>query len=168
MLELTDQEAIKKIKGGEIDNFSYIVKKYTKPIYSFVYSKLFNKDEVEDLVQKTFLQLYIAIDRFDEKKPVLPYLYQIAKNELKMYYRSFKKTQPLNEEILYQDKGVERQEDDDINQLVEKLPNEQKMALKYLYEGYSYQEIANKLKKPVNTIKTIVRRARLKLIKYKT
>jgi len=33
--------------------------------------------------------------------------------------------------------------------------------LLWFAEGYSYQEIAKRLKKPLNTVRTLIRRARL-------
>jgi len=45
MAELSDKDIIRKIKNGQIDSYSYIVKKYTTLIYRFIKRKLFNKEE---------------------------------------------------------------------------------------------------------------------------
>lgn len=165
MLELSDQEIIKKIKNGEIDFFIYIVRKYSASINRLIESRLFNKDDVDDLVQNTFLSLYKAIDKFDEKKPINPYLFQIAKNELKMYYRSHKKTVKLDEQLTTENNDLLF--NDDFDSLLKYLSEDKKKVLKLLSEGYSYQEIAKKMGKPLNTIKTIVRRARLEINKIR-
>src|SRR3989339_1940446 len=100
MAGISDKDIIKKIKNGEIDHYSYIVKKYTTLIYKFIERKLFKKDEADDLVQNVFISFYKAIEKFDEKRPIKPYLFQIVQNELKMYYRSYKKSFPLDERII--------------------------------------------------------------------
>ena len=99
MAELSDKETIRKIKNGEIDQYFYIVKKYTSIIFQFVKKKLFKKEDADDIVQNVFISFYKALDRFDEEKPAKPYLFQIVQNELKMYFRSYKKNLPLDEQI---------------------------------------------------------------------
>ncbi len=160
MLKISDREAIIKVKEGEIDYFSHIVKKYFPPIHRYLSLKIFDKDEIDDIIQNAFLSFYKAINRFDENKSVSSYLFQIVKNEMKMYFRSRKKTFKLDEKIAAPDKEHDYTKDD-LEKLLNVLPTNQKKALKLLAEGYSYQEIAGKLRKPLNTIKTLIRRARL-------
>lgn len=166
MQALSDKEVLLRIKQGEIDYFTYFVKKYTKQIHSFVSKKISKKEDVDDIVQISFLQLYKAISRLDQEKPVLPYLYQVVRNGMKMFWRSQKIMLPLDEKIV-----AEEKEEDMENEVIEKqldsLPKEQKKAVKLVSEGYSYKEIAKFLSRPINTVRTIIRRARLKLIKSK-
>lgn len=163
-MTLSDKEIIKKIKEGEINYFSYIIKKYTGNIVRYIKAKLFNKLDVDDLVQNTFISFYKAINRFDERKPISPYLYKIAMNELKMYYRSHKTTVSLSEdsELFAHEENFYS---DDFTRNLEVLTNEQKKVLELLQTGYSYKEIAGRVKKPINTIRTIIRRTRLLLKK---
>ncbi len=160
-----DREIIIKIKKGNIDNFSFLVKKYTPKIYGYVYGKLFNKDEVDDLVQNAFFKFYKAIGRFDEQRPVLPYLYEIAKNEMKMYFRSRKKTVNFKYTISVCLDYEEKFFSSDINDGLKILNQDQRQALKLLSDGYSYEEIAKEINKPLNTVRTIIRRGRLKMKK---
>lgn len=163
----SDREALRHIKDGEIDWYGVIVKKYTAGIFRYVSSRLFDKSEADDIVQKTFIQFYKALGRFDEKKDVLPYLLEIAKNELKMYYRSRRDLLSLDDRIV----GETPEGDNaaaDLQELLREVAPEQKKALTMLYEGYSYREIAEALKRPVNTVKTLIRRARLLLTANKT
>ncbi|MEK7633943.1 MAG: RNA polymerase sigma factor [Patescibacteria group bacterium] len=160
MAELSDKDIVKKIKNGEINYYSYIVKKYTASIYRYIERKLFKKNEVDDLVQNVFISFYKAIEKFNEERWIKPYLFQIVQNELKMYFRSYKKSLPLDERII----GEENQEESNIEDF--KLLNSQEKGIfKHIIEGYSYEEIAKIFKKPINTIKSIVRRARLKVKK---
>lgn len=159
-MELSDQEAIRQIKNGQIDSFSIIIKRYTFKIHSYIKSKLFNKIEADDLVQNVFISFYKAIYRFDEQKPVSPYLYQIAKNELKMYYRSHKESVSLDEAVNTSDthKGFEKE---DYTDILQNLNMEQKNIFQLLQEGYSYKEIGEKVRRPTNTVRTIIHRTRL-------
>jgi len=64
---MSDNQVILKIKNGEIDYFEILVKKYSKVIYSYLFSRLKKKEDCEDLVQEIFLSFYKSINRFDEK-----------------------------------------------------------------------------------------------------
>jgi len=161
-MKVSDRDAVKRIKNGEIDYFSIIVDEYTPQIYRYVKSRLFQKLDVDDLVQNTFVSFYKAIQRFDESKPVLPYLFQIAKNELKMYFRSHKDAVSLDESL----ESKSEMDDfytEDYSSVLEKLSGEQQNILQLLQEGYSYEEIAKKCKRPINTVRTIIRRTRLQV-----
>lgn len=164
---MNDKEIIIKIKKGEIDYFEVIVKKYTSKIYQLIKLKVSIKEDAEDLVQNTFIKFYKAIGRFNENLPVLPYLYQIAKNELKMYYRSKKNFLPLKEDFKNNDEKDFFDKFDNKEDYLKNLKNQEKEMMLMLIDGFSYQEIAKKFKKPVNTVKSIIRRERKKLIIYK-
>ncbi len=165
MLSIEDKELIQKIKQGHLEYFSTIVHTYTKPIYAYIARRISEKDDVEDIVQTTFLDFYAHIDYFDEALPILPYLYGIAKNQVKMYFRAEKQTVSLDERIAATTEDVGDFTDESMQDMLRDLPSEQKNILELLYEGYTYEEIAEKTDKPLNTIRTIIRRTRLKLKK---
>jgi len=121
---------------------------------------------VEDLVQNTFLSFYKAIFRFDTNRPVLPYLYQIARNELKMYYRSHKQTVSLAETLSSKREETLVDQQSATASVLVVLSDEQQKALQLIGEGYSYKEIAQRLGKPLNTVRTIIRRARLLIAQH--
>lgn len=161
MATLSDKEVVIKIKEGELDHFSFVVKKYSPRILNFVSSRLFKREDADDLVQNIFINFYKAIPRFIEDKPILPYLYEIARNELKMYYRSHKITVPLKEEIAAD--GPEEIVFD--NSSLNILDERERNYLLEIADGYTYQEVAKKYRMSVNTLKSKIRRARLKMKK---
>lgn len=159
-----DQEIVARIKEGQINYYSYLVEKYMPNIIRLVRAKLFNKLDVDDVVQNTFVSFYKSIRYFDVNKPISPYLYKIALNELKMYYRSHKKTLLLDEDsemYSYENMYIE----EDYSSLIKSLTQEQQIILELLQQGYSYEEIANRVNKPINTLRTIIRRTRIQLKK---
>lgn len=164
-LLMTDKEIIIKIREGEINQFSHLVKAYSGRILGYIKSKLYDQHEAEDLVQNTFLSFYKAIGRFEIDKPVLPYLYAIAKNELKMYWRSHKIKIPLDENVFSQDDSSDQLQSTEILKLIKQLPKNQQHVLQLVSIGHSYQEIASQIKKPINTVRTLIRRGRINLKK---
>jgi len=158
-MDMADKAVIREVRLGNINKFEILVDRYSKKIQSFIGSRLFDKIEVDDIVQDSFIQFYKAIPSFDINKPVYPYLLQIARNELYMYFRKKHITIPLNDDIA-QLQGGEKHEDD-IVKIVEGLKPDNKKAILWFAEGYSYREIAKRLDKPINTVRTLIRRARL-------
>ncbi len=162
---ISDEEALRRIKSGEIDYFAHVVNRHIARIRSFVRARLYDKDEADDLVQNVFVSFYKAVERIDGRRPVLPYLFEIARNELKMFFRSHKASVPLDERMIAGEDTVPAL---DADELLKGLPEEQRRALGMVYEGYSYEEIADRLGKKINTVRTIIRRARLFIISKHT
>ncbi len=163
MREYSDKELILKVKNGEIDYFAYIVRRYSGVIYQKIKLKIKDKNDAEDLTQNTFIKFYKTIDNFNESKPIFPYLSQIANNELKMFFRSKKPMVSLKDwHHLKTDQVID--EVDDYEKYLAELKEEEKAMLLMIADGYSYQEVAKKFRRPLNTVKSIIRRARKKLI----
>lgn len=164
---VSDQEAILKIKNGEINYFTVIVARYTPEIKRYLLSRVDDLDDVSDLLQNSFISFYKVLNRFDENRPILPYLYVIARNEMKMHWRSLRRELRINE-IDEPGTGslhlqVTAEELIEAEALLKSLSPSHRLVLKLLAEGYTYEEIAKKVKRPINTIRTLIRRARLRL-----
>ncbi len=163
--KINDQEIILKIKSGEIDLFKIIVDRYYDYIFLLIKKKIFNLEDAEDLTQNVFINFYKSIENFDEKKPIKPYLYTIALNELKMFYRQYIKTLRLNENIEIEDKKTIEEFYQEEDFIFLDFNDKEKKIIQLLIEGYHYQQISKKLKIPLNTVKSIIRRLRLKIQK---
>lgn len=159
-MDLSEKEIIKKIKGGDIDHFSILVERFSRIIYFYVKKKLQNEPDIADIVQNSFIKAYKGISRFDTQKTFYPYLFTIVKNEIADYYRKRKQEVQLDEEKA----NYQQTFDDDVanfSGLLNDLRAEYKTVITLYYlDGYSYKEIAEKNGKPINTIKTLLRRAK--------
>ena len=162
---MTDEKIILEIKKGQIDYFELLVRKYSNVLYRYLFSKLKRREDGEDLIQEIFLSFYKNINRFDEKRPVLPYLFEITKNSLKMFYRKRKVFLPLKKEIIKEENDFQFFEELDISLFdnLNKLNKKEKRIFEMLGQGYKIKEIAKKLKIKENTIKSMIRRVRAKL-----
>ncbi len=176
MKQLDDQELIENYLNGNEKSFELLVKKYLKPIYSFVYRYLNNQQDAEDITQETFIKIWKNIKKFDKNKSFKTWLFTIAKNSALDALKS-KKTIPFatfnvkkNENILDKmllnpdfmpDKIIEKK--DFVEQLIltiKKLPLKYREILFLYYkEGFNFQEIADILSESVNTVKSRHRRA---------
>lgn len=156
---LEEKKIIEGIRAGDINLFAVIVKEYSQKILWFVRQRVQNPDDAQDIVQNSFVKFYKALDRFDSQKPIYPYLLTISRNEISQFFRDNPKYISLNEELELPQ--VILQENIDFTEL--SIRDEYKSILKSRAEGYSYEEIAEKLGKPINTVKTLIRRAKIEL-----
>ncbi len=156
---MDDKTIIKKIQEGEIDCFSLLVKKYLPSLRLFFLQRVKDKDDQEDLIQETFFNFYRNINRFNQEKEIKPYLLAIASNQLKMFWRKRKISVNLDENIIDEKVDFEK----DYLPLDISLARKDQKIIHFLKEGYRYNEIGKMLKLNVNTIKTIIRRLRLKI-----
>lgn len=162
---MDDRSAILNIRAGDIDAYRHIVDTYEPKIHGYIRSRLFDKDHADDLTQLVFVKFYKSLALFECDRPVLPYLYGIAATELKMFYRSQKKGRVSfdHADALMTHDTVESdlEVDEAVREALTHLTPDQRSAILMHADGYRYQEIAEKLKKPINTIRTLIRRARL-------
>jgi RNA polymerase sigma-70 factor (ECF subfamily) len=162
-MDADDIEAVNSVQNGDIDAFSRLVHKYTPLLAGFIGAKTKDTDMADDVVQIAFIRLYKAIDRLDTTRPLQPYLFQIAKNELYEQWNKNKRTTPLNHAV-HASVDTHYEESfqiDEAKGALGELKPDQKNALLWFSEGYSYDEIAQKMGRPINTVRTLIRRARL-------
>lgn len=157
-----EKDIIVKIQGGEINFFETLVNKYSKIIYFYTLRKVKNPKDAEDIVQNTFINAYKAIERFDADRSYYAFLFSILKNEIAGFFRSCynHKNLQLEEEILINENSLEI-ENMDLELLLKGLKKDYAKVLQLYYiHGLSYKEISDKLQKPLNTIKTLLSRAK--------
>jgi RNA polymerase sigma-70 factor (ECF subfamily) len=160
MKELSEKQIILKIQQGEINYFTFLVKKYSGLAYNYASSKVNHREDAQDIVQNSFIKIYKAIDRLDSNRPFYPYFFTILKNEIKQFFRRNRQHLPLNEEVLVQESTPQIS---DLDFFIKRLTTRYQQVLKLYIEGFSYREISFKVGKPINSIRTLIRRAKIQI-----
>jgi RNA polymerase sigma-70 factor (ECF subfamily) len=75
-----DSRTISRAKLGDIDAFTAIVEAYHARCVRFARAMLRNPDDAEDMVQETFVRLYRALPRYEERQRFESWLFQILGN----------------------------------------------------------------------------------------
>lgn len=65
---MEEHSLIKELKDGDNDGFRYVYEKYKEKLFSYVFYKIKNKFEAEDLVQEIFTKVYKNIGLYDENQ----------------------------------------------------------------------------------------------------
>lgn len=92
---VNEKKLISKILKGDKDSSRKLIEIYYNEILNYIYSRVFDKNEAEDIVQEVFLGMLLTIKGFDSRKSSFrTYLYQIAKYKIIDHIR---KITPLKE-----------------------------------------------------------------------
>jgi RNA polymerase sigma-70 factor (ECF subfamily) len=60
--------------------FEALVRRHQGPLYNFCLRMLGQTDDAADVAQETFVQLYSHLGRLDEREPIAPWLFRVARN----------------------------------------------------------------------------------------
>ena len=143
-----------------------------------------NKEETEDILQNVFVKVYKNLKSFDETKKFSSWIYRISHNEAVNYLKKRNKKRFISwEDIFLGENSIEAKSDDkspienwltkerkiEVDEAIEKLPKRYKEVLMLRYfSDKSYEEIGKVLGKSVNTVGTLLNRAKKKLLKMKS
>lgn len=168
--QLSDEELASRVAAGSCSLFEELVSRYSARLFHFLRHRTETDQDVEDMVQETFLKAFRSIDRFNPEWKFSTWLYTIAIRSAISRHRSNKKMKPDPsatsslpgpEEIV-----IRKQESQNIWDMASLLPEKEYKALWLRYaEDMSIKEIARVTKKKPVSIRVLLYRARLNLAK---
>jgi RNA polymerase sigma-70 factor, ECF subfamily len=158
----SDEHLMLEFQQGSRDAFAELFERYREPVYGFFRRRLREPARAEELAQETFLAVLKGIERYEPRATFRTYLYAIAFRQLSGEWRRAKRDAiPLET-----DPAVENNPDDTLwlRRAVEQLdPAHREVLLLREYEQLSYDEIAEVLRIPVNTVRSRLFRGRMEL-----
>ena len=171
---MTDPELISGVVKKDRKSFDLFYDRYAQIIFNLCVRILKDEAEAQDVLQEIFLQIWREAERFDPSRAsVKTGLFTIARRRSLDRYRSRKtlksRLDENAEEQLQQIPGKEDLQGSSVmqqyvlNALNQLTPGQRVVLELSYYEGLTQEEIAEKLKEPLGTIKSRVRSALLKL-----
>lgn len=172
---LTEKELVLLAQQGNQDAFCELYKKYDLKIEAFIYSRINNLNEAEDVVSHVWEKVVINLPNLNAnyEYSFCLWIFTITKNTLKDYYRSKNKQQEVVslDDILESCIGQNPEikdffEHEHLLKIIEKLPPQQKTTIKLkFFQHFQNKEIAQKLKLSEKTVAANLSRALKKLLK---
>ena len=154
------------IQGNE-NSLEVLIKRHKQRLYSFIYSKVLNRDIAEDVFQDTFIKVIRTLKKgnYNEEGKFLPWVMRIAHNLVIDHFRktnrmpTFKNTDEFDIFSVIGDgnlnaekKMIQEQIHTDVRALIEELPEEQKEVLiMRMYRDMSFKEISENTGVSINT-----------------
>lgn len=166
------------MKTTDEKDFSRIFQIYYPKIYSYIYKHLGHKEDAEDMTNMVFLSCYQKFNEFDESKAsITTWLYVIAGNRLKNYYRDKKQNVSMDSEeglAFFEALSSEKDEVEQavlmeetmsvLEQAVDSLSEKQKKIIRMrFYEDKSATEMAKILGTTSGNVRVLQNRALIKL-----
>jgi len=83
----SDQLLLEGIRAQSEPHFAELYNRYFQRIYNFVYARMRNHAESEEVVQETFLAVFRSFDNYRGQSSLLSWIYGIAKNTANNHIR---------------------------------------------------------------------------------
>lgn len=168
--QLSDEELAVEAQAGSHPCFEELVYRYNQRLFYFLRPKMSTDQDIEDLVQETFLKAYRNITRFDHQYKFSTWLYTTAARLAISYYRKKRDHEPAFESTCSSpgphEKMIKEENNQNLWNAAQALQKNQYQALWLRYmEDMSVKEIARVMKKSQIHVRVLLHRARLNLVK---
>ncbi len=178
--EQSDEELAEATKNGDDNAYQALMRRYMNHIFNFARQYAKNDDDAEDIIQDSFFKVWKYIKRFDKGKSFRPWLFTITRNTAldhvkKKRAMSFSEIDDGNDEVSFaetlHDPEPLPQEIFDRALLSEEItgalstlhPDHRAVLVMHYQQEMTFDEIADVMKKPMNTVKSWHRRALIKV-----
>jgi RNA polymerase sigma-70 factor, ECF subfamily len=172
------EELVARVRSGDEEAFRLIFDRYSRPVLSFIFDMVGDRDRAEDLAQETFVRAFRALSGLRDETKLSTWLFSIAKNVARESLRS-RRRDAANVEIdgeesfELHDQGrtpagqlLDKELSGVIQSALMRLDEDKRMVftLKVLQQR-SYEEIAEITGFSVGKLKTDLHRARAEMRK---
>ncbi len=161
---------------GDAEAFPRLLRRYRRPVYSYLVRCGLDAASCDDLFQDIFLKIHAAAGSYDAAQPLRAWIFTIAANTVRNHWRRSKAglavvgNEPLAD---HGDPGPGTDGIAETGQALAWLPvaiaglplAHREVLILVAIEGLPQQEVATILGMPLNSVKTNLRRARLALLK---
>jgi RNA polymerase sigma-70 factor (ECF subfamily) len=165
---LPDNILIQQYLNGDNESFEILLTKYKQRIYSFIYSKIKDRDIADDVFQDTFIKVIQTLKKgaYNEEGRFVSWVMRIAHNLIIDHFRRQQRmpmydTYDHEQDVFYnlsepskniEDMIIDSQIKSDITALMHELPENQYEVLKMrLFQDMSFKEIAERTDVSINT-----------------
>ena len=176
-----------RYRNGDEDAFEMLYRRYEKPVFSFIYRILMSAVDAEDLCQETFLRLVKEKKKYQASGNFKTWVFRIALNLCRdrLRRKKFRSYRSIDAPSLSQNgtknefenvlsdpapDQIDCMEKDEMKVLIQqafaKLPEKQRtVVILKEYQALKFSEIAEIMKSPVGTVKSLNHRGHQKLKK---
>jgi RNA polymerase sigma-70 factor (ECF subfamily) len=164
---IADGVLVSNYINGSEKSLEILIIRHKQRIFSFILSKVLDREVAEDIFQDTFIKVINTLKRgaYNEEGKFLPWVMRIAHNLVIDHFRrnkripTFKNTDEfdifsvIGDEVLNVEKQlIKNQILDDVRGLIDELPDDQKeVLLMRMYKDMSFKEIAENTGVSINT-----------------
>lgn len=161
--QLVDSKSIELLIAGDESVFTMVYELYSAKVYRLAFKFLKDREQSEEIVQETFINLWLSREKLDSAGNIWLYLFVISKrlslNALRQSAKAVHLTDEVLHDLIQAHNGTEEEVlAHDLEQyterIIQKLPRQQQLVFKLSrVDGLSHKEIAEQLHISQNTVK---------------
>lgn len=173
---LSDAQLVVLALDGDSVAFETLFKRYREEIYGLCLQRTGgNREDANDLVQETFVKVYVNLAKYDPKFTFGQWVYTIARNTFIDHVRRRREEMSIDQLVggpavtpvfdeTPDQRIISEQHNVQLERCLASLTDKyrQMVEMRFLRE-LSYEEIAAQLDIPIGTVKTQIHRARERL-----
>ncbi|MDO9276210.1 MAG: sigma-70 family RNA polymerase sigma factor [Lutibacter sp.] len=164
---ILDSVLVNNYINGNEKSLEILIIRHKQRIFSFILSKVSDREVAEDIFQDTFIKVINTLKRgaYNEEGKFLPWVMRISHNLIIDHFRRNKRLPKFNntddfnifdvlsdEMLSVENQIIKEQILEDVKKLVEELPDDQKEVLVMrMYKDMSFKEIAENTGVSINT-----------------
>lgn len=164
---VADSVLVNNYIHGNEKSLEVLIVRHKQRIFSFILSKVLDREIAEDIFQDTFIKVINTLKRraYNEEGKFLPWIMRIAHNLIIDHFRRNKRIPKFNntnefdiftvisDDVLNIEKQlIKTQILEDVRVLISELPEDQKeVLLMRMYKDMSFKEIAENTDVSINT-----------------
>ncbi|MDF1516506.1 MAG: sigma-70 family RNA polymerase sigma factor [Lutibacter sp.] len=164
---ILDSILVNNYINGHEKSLEILIIRHKQRIFSFILSKVSDREVAEDIFQDTFIKVINTLKRgaYNEEGKFLPWVMRIAHNLIIDHFRRNKRLPKFNntddfdifdvlsdDMLTVENQIIKSQILEDVRNLIEELPDDQKeVLLMRMYRDMSFKEIAENTDVSINT-----------------
>lgn len=163
-----DEVLIRKAVQGDIEAYGDLYERYLPQVYRYMFFRVRNPGEAEDLTEIVFLKVWETISRFQPGRvPFYAWIFRVARNLVIDYFRIRREEQPVWEELDLlekvdspEERVMALQQRERIFTTLATLKQEyQEVITLRFYGGFNYRTVAEILGKNEGAVRVLQYRA---------
>ena len=177
---LTDQQLVTLANTGDSYAFETLFNRYRDGIHKLYLLRTGgNGDDADDLLQETFIKVFMNLEKYDMSYTFGQWIYTIARNTFIDFMRkrrddcplsitseNTRTINPISHEATPEERFINSQRGSLLETYLSRIsPRYRHLIELRFFKEYSYEEIASELSLPLGTVKTHIHRAREQLCK---
>jgi len=161
----SDELLIIKAAREDPKAFGELYKLYVEPVFRYLYSRVGNVHEAEDITAQAFLVAFESFDRFREDRHFASWLFTIARNKAMDHFRQRKNLSSIDEAANIPVENdplcgvIQLEQMAALSKLIQALPEEDRELLRLRFlAAMSFPEIAHFLHRNEGAVKKSIYR----------
>ncbi len=165
---MSDQELIQQFLSGNKEGIEKLINRHKSKVYTYIVLVVKNQQLAEDIFQDTFIKVIRSLidGKYKDNGRFVSWVIRIAHNLIIDHFRKEKQINTLSNDDYeadifnskklsdqnIEDVMIKEQITNDVRQLIDELPEEQKQVILLRhYGGMSFKEIADQTDVSINT-----------------